>query len=576
MITFKKIKMQNFLSVGDKPVELTLDTHGITSISGENGSAKSAVCIDSIFYALYGKSFRHANLPRMVNSINKKGMLVEIEFEASGNRCRVVRGIKPNVFEIWINGKMKEQTASAKDYQAYLVKHVLKMDERTFRQVVVIGSSSYVPFMSLSAADRRTVVEQLLSLDLFESLNAAAKDRMREASDAKWRLEEEKSKLDIQAEMQRKHTKENVERLLKQLQDCDAEGKSLEASLDEARKKLKKAMESLDRRAYEEAKERKAKFDDALKKGGEWRAKQKYRLSERRKMRDFLEGNDICPTCSQKIEPDFVKRKLNEIRRLDEESEAEMQSFDEKWNRIAEQAEGVKAYLAEVSKKSAEINRLVADRESVERSIAFLGRQKDGIERQIDEERRALASDAGGLDVQIEEAEKNLRKCIDEIEVLDFLASEFKDSGVKARVISTHLPVINQLVRKYLGIVGFEVGFKFDEMFNESISSAKGSGDVEYANYSEGEKLRINCAILFAFRELAKLRSSISTNILVLDEFDQGTLDEDGFASVVNILKSCESQNIFVISHSTAEFDQIADRSLVARKVNGFSELSEN
>ena len=147
---------------------------------------------------------------------------------------------------------------------------------------------------------------------------------------------------------------------------------------------------------------------------------------------------------------------------------------------------------------------------------------------------------------------------------------------MKARVISTHLPVINQLVRKYLGIVGFEVGFKFDEMFNESISSAKGSGDVEYANYSEGEKLRINCAILFAFRELAKLRSSISANILVLDEFDQGTLDEDGFASVVNILKSCESQNIFIISHSTAEFDQIADRSLVARKVNGFSELSEN
>ena len=576
MITFKKVRMQNFLSVGDKPVELTLDTHGITSVSGENGTAKSAVCIDSVFYALYGKSFRHANIPRMVNAINKKGMLVELEFTASGNSCRIVRGVKPNVFEIWINGKLKEQTASAKDYQAYLVKHVLKMDEKTFRQVVVIGSSSYVPFMSLAAADRRTVVEQILSLDVFESLNAAAKDRTREVLDARSAVQAEMDRLNLQMEMHRKHGIENAERIAQQISECEAEERNLREGLDSVKSRLKKAMENLDRKAYEESKKRQAELEKAMKKGREWEAKRKWEASERRKTREFFEGRNVCPTCLQKLDPEFVRGRLAELEEAERKAEGEMEVFRGSWERIEEQAGKIGEYLAEVAKKSNEIKSLAAERDSVERSLAFLAKQKDSLERQADEERKTAASDAVDIERQAEEAEARLKECASEMEVLEFLASEFKDGGVKARVVATHLPVINQLVRKYLSIVGFEVGFRFDETFSESISSAKGSGDIEYANYSEGEKLRINCAILFAFRELAKLRSSISANLLVLDEFDQGTLDEEGFNSVVNILKSCEGQNIFVISHSTAEFDQISDRSLTARKVNGFSVLQEN
>ena len=575
MIRFRKVRMQNFLSVGNDPVELTLDTHPITSVSGDNGSAKSAICIDSVYYALYGKSFRHSNIPRMVNSITKKGMLVELEFDAMGNQFKIVRGIKPAVFQIWINGKLKEQTASAKDYQAYLSKHILKMDEKTFRQVVVIGSGSYVPFMSLSAAERRTVVEQLLSLDVFESLNAVLKDRTRDAADRKAALNEEKSRLALQMEMQKRHSRDNVERMLEQVRSCEQEEAKMVSRRDSLKASLKEAMASLNRREYEEAKARLAKLDDAVRKGGEWMAKESVRTGDRKRMQQFFRENVACPTCQQKLDAGFVAEKLAELDRLDREAEAERETVDRKFRGIVEQRDALKGWLAEVAKRSSEINRLSVDIESAERSLSFLARQKASVENQIDAERRALATESVGLDGQIEDAERKLAECADELEVLDFLAQEFKDSGVKARVVSAHLPAINQLIRKYLKIVGFEVDFRFDETFSESIS-AKGSESVEYASYSEGEKLRINCAILFAFRELAKMRSSVSSNLLVLDEFDQGTLDEDGFNSVVNILKSCEGQNIFVISHSTAEFDQIADRSLAARKVNGFSVLQEN
>jgi hypothetical protein len=232
-------------------------------------------------------------------------------------------------------------------------------------------------------------------------------------------------------------------------------------------------------------------------------------------------------------------------------------------------------WFAEVSKNGAEINLISTDRDAIDRNISFIERQKQALEKDIDEERKLAAGDTIELETQLEKIDAEMSDLLTEIEILEFFLMEFKDTGVKARVVQNHLTVINQLVGKYLKIVGFEIGFEFDEMFNESIST-KGMESFEYSNYSEGEKLRINCAILFSFRELAKIRSCVSTNILVLDEFDQGTLDEDGFTSVVNILKSCENQNIFIISHSTSEFDQISDRSLVARKVNGFSEIFEN
>lgn len=575
MIVFKKVKMKNFLSVGPKWVEVTLDTHGVTSVSGENGAAKSAVCIDSIYYALYGKSFRHTSIPRMVNSVTKKDMLIELEFENMGNSCRIVRGIKPNIFEIWVNGKLKEQSASAKDYQAYLSKHLLKMDEKTFRQIVVIGSGSYVPFMSLSAGDRRTVVEQLLSLDMFESLNEVAKQEMKSFDDRMYRLEHKRSEVDLKISMQKKHNEESVQRMIERIREHDREIEVLKTRKSDLDASLKQAISNLDRKKYEEAKSRLSDLDTALRKSSEWKAKKTVKDNERRKMLKFFNENCICPTCSQELDKSFVKSKLDELNEAEEASKKDLAVFESKVEEIRKQRDDLAEWVADVSRKSAEINRLASEKDSISGNISFIERQKLQLEKDIDEERRLAAGDTIGFETELEEIEKEIAGLGDEIEILEFFLMEFKDTGVKARVVSNHLAVINQLVSKYLKIVGFEIGFQFDEMFNESIST-KGMEAFEYSNYSEGEKLRINCAILFSFRELAKIRSCVSTNILVLDEFDQGTLDEDGFSSVVNILKSCENQNIFIISHSTSEFDQISDRSLVARKVNGFSEIFEN
>ena len=575
MIVFKKVRMKNFLSVGPKWVELTLDTHGVTSVAGENGSAKSAICIDSIYYALYGKSFRYANIPRMVNSITKKEMVVELEFENMGNSCKVVRGVKPGIFEIWVNGQLKEQNASAKDYQAYLSKHLLKMDEKTFRQIVVIGSSSYVPFMSLSAGDRRTVVEQLLSLDMFESLNTVAKQEMKDAEDRKYRLERKKDEIGIKISMQKKHNEESVQRMIEQIRSLEKDIEDYRGRKSNVSKALKEAMSSLDRTKYNEAKEKLSRIDDALQKSSEWKAKKAVKDNERKRMQSFFQDNCTCPTCFQELDKSFVKKKLTELKEAEEASLKDMEVFQKNWNALKSQKEGLEEWVAEVARKSAELNRLANEKESISSHISFLDQRRNAIEREIDEERKLALGDTIELENELEQVEKDFNEIRDQIEMLEFFLMEFKDTGVKARVVSNHLALINQLVCKYLKIVGFEIGFQFDEMFNESIST-KGMESFEYSNYSEGEKLRINCAILFSFRELAKIRSCVSTNILVLDEFDQGTLDEDGFNSVVNIIKSCESQNIFIISHSTSEFDQISDRSLVARKVNGFSELMDN
>ena len=575
MIVFKKVRMKNFLSIGPKWVELTLNTHGVTSVSGENGAAKSAVCIDSIYYALYGKSFRHANIPRMVNSVTKKEMVVELEFENMGNSCKVIRGVKPGIFEIWVNGKLKEQSASAKDYQAYLSKHLLKMDEKTFRQIVVIGSSSYVPFMSLSAGDRRTVVEQLLSLDMFEALNDVAKQEMRSIDDRMYRLQAKKSEVEVKISMQRKHNEESVLRMLQQVKDYERNIEELKQKRSGIEQALKKAMSSLDKRKYEEAREKLAKLDDAIRKSSEWKAKKTVKDAERRKMLKFFNENCTCPTCFQELNKSFVDGKIAELNEATEAFQKDMETFEKNLAGIKEQRDSLASWVSDIAKKSSEINRLASEKDALSGSISFVERQKFNVEQSIDEEKRLAAGDTIELETEMEEVQKEIASLKDKMEILEFFLMEFKDTGVKARVVSNHLAVINQLVGKYLKIVGFEIGFQFDEMFNESIST-KGMEAFEYSNYSEGEKLRINCAILFSFRELAKIRSCVSTNILVLDEFDQGTLDEDGFTSVVNILKSCENQNIFIISHSTSEFDQISDRSLVARKVNGFSEIFEN
>lgn len=572
MIVFKKISIKNFLSIGNKPVELELNTHNITSISGENGASKSAICIDSIFYALYGKSFRKVSLPKLINSYNKKGLWVELTFSVNQNEYRIVRGMKPNIFEIYVNGELKPPMANVKDYQAYLINHVLKMDEKTFRQLVVIGSSSYTPFMNLTAAERRVVIEQLLRIDIFSTMSQITKTYVSETNSLLTELKHQTDTLSLKIEMQKK----NDEALLKQI-ESDIESKKHEVELLKNDKNMvearyKDALSKIDKNYMEELKTKSKKTKEDWNTLEQLRMKKVSQGEQINKIMSFFEKNNICPTCTQKLEDSFVEEKMKELQEKKIKQNSDLKLFDDKIYELQQSyKQSVDAFnkIIQELNKAEEIKREVS---SIDSTIQFAMRQIHSLQDRLEREKNTVSEDVTSFIEELSVVRKSLGECQRKKEALSIIQDLLKDDGVKSIIIKSYLNIINALISKYLNIIGYNVIFELDENFNETIKS-KHMEAYEYNNFSEGERLRIDSAIMFAFRDLAKIQASISTNILILDEFDHGTLDTQGFESIVEILRNCRDENIFIISHATDYFGAIADRNLVAVKKNNFSEL---
>lgn len=572
MIVFKKISIKNFLSIGNKPVELELNTHNITSVSGENGASKSAICIDSIFYALYGKSFRKVSLPKLINSYNKKGLWVELTFSVNQNEYRIVRGMKPNIFEIYVNGELKPPMANVKDYQAYLINHVLKMDEKTFRQLVVIGSSSYTPFMNLTAAERRVVIEQLLRIDIFSTMSTITKTYVSETNSLLTELKHQTDTLSLKIEMQKK----NDEALLKQI-ESDIESKHHEVELlkndkSKVEARYKDALSQIDRNYMEELKTKSKKTKEDWNTLEQLRMKKVSQGEQINNIISFFEKNNICPTCTQKLEDSFVKEKMKELQEKKIKQNSDLKLFDDKIYELQQSyKQSVDAFnkIIQELNKAEEIKREVS---SIDSTIQFAMRQIRSLQDRLEKEKNTVSEDVTSFIEELSVVRKSLEECQRKKEALSIIQDLLKDDGVKSIIIKSYLNIINALISKYLNIIGYNVVFELDENFNETIKS-KHMEAYEYNNFSEGERLRIDSAIMFAFRDLAKIQSSISTNILILDEFDHGTLDTQGFESIVEILRNCRDENIFIISHATDYFGAIADRNLVAVKKNNFSEL---
>ena len=572
MIVFKKISIKNFLSIGNKPVELELNTHNITSVSGENGASKSAICIDSIFYALYGKSFRKVSLPKLINSYNKKGLWVELTFSVNQNEYRIVRGMKPNIFEIYVNGELKPPMANVKDYQAYLINHVLKMDEKTFRQLVVIGSSSYTPFMNLTAAERRVVIEQLLRIDIFSTMSQITKTYVSETNSLLTELFHQADTLSLKIEMQKK----NDEALLKQI-ESDIEEKKHDVELLKDKKtkvesRYQDALSQIDRNYMEELKSKSKKTKDDWNTLEQLRMKKVSQREQVNKIISFFEKNNVCPTCTQKLEDSFVAEKMKELHEKKMKQDSDLKLFDAKILELQQSyKQSVDAFnnIIQELNKAEEIKRDVS---SIDSTIQFAMRQIQSLQDRLEREKNTVSEDVTSFIEELSVVRKSLGECQRKKEALSIIQDLLKDDGVKSIIIKSYLNIINALISKYLNIIGYNVVFELDENFNETIKS-KHMEAYEYNNFSEGERLRIDSAIMFAFRDLAKIQSSISTNILILDEFDHGTLDTQGFESIVEILRNCRDENIFIISHATDYFGAIADRNLVAVKKNNFSEL---
>lgn len=574
MIQFKNIKIKNFLSIGEEVINLSLDSHAITLVSGENGTAKSAICVDSIYYALFGKSFRGINLNRLINSTNKKKLEVELDFHSNGNDYKIIRGMKPNRFEIYINGKLKEQLSTAKEYQNYLQNHILKIDEKTYKQIVVLGSTAYTSFMALPAADRRVIIEQLLNLNIFEYFVDYTKNEIKKIEDEKQRLDTKLSELNIKIQMYNKNKKSNIENYKKQIDEIKEKIEKTEQDKTNIILKIEEMTKSVDKDGYNIIIERKKKKQSIINEAKEIRGKLLSTKDNLAKTLKFFDKNNVCPTCNQSLDSDFIKHKIETITE-------EYNSYDDKINGIDSKLEEIYTAIDDYNRKIEkydvvfkEINQLTNTSRLYSNNIEMYNNQIKTYQKRIEEEKNINIENISGLDSEISKINGDIELLNKKMNVLNFFVQEFKDSGVKTKIISSYIDIINRLIQKYLKIEGYEINFQFDEYFIENIG-ASGMENFEFNNLSEGERKRVDIAILFAFRDLSQIKSCVSTNILVLDEADSGTLDSEGFSSLINILKSCKNQNVFIISHSGIDFEEISDRHYEIKKIDGFSYAME-
>jgi DNA repair exonuclease SbcCD ATPase subunit len=569
MIIFNTIRWKNFLSTGNQFTEIKLDRSPNTLIVGENGGGKSTM-LDALCFSLFGKPFRNINKPQLVNSINKKQLLVEVEFQSGRKSYKIVRGIKPNLFEIYVDGDLINQDAAARDYQKYLEESILKLNYKSFTQIVILGSASFTPFMQLPSGTRREIIEDLLDIQIFTTMNVVLRDKLNALKDqiqeADGKLEVLKQKASIQ--------KEYVETLEANKEKRVDEIKSRITECDTSIAALQKTVEFLehDKGISEETRKALGDLDTKQKKLEQFKTKFSSQLRDIQKEISFYEETDDCPSCKQKI-PHEHKSSL-----VDERKD-KMQTLNEGMDKLSEEFERLQELLTihqEISRQIAEFdNKILSNNGEIivqQRLIQALNLELNDISTKtgdIDAEKAKLKSYAKEVLAQNEDK----AKLNEEKHYMDAVSTLLKDTGIKTKIIRQYLPVINKLVNKYLQAMDFFVQFNLDEKFDETIKS-RHRDDFSYASFSEGEKQRIDLALLFTWRTIAKMKNSVATNLLILDEVFDSSLDNNGTDYVMSLLDTLgEETNVFVISHKG---DQLFDkfRSLIKfEKKNNYSEM---
>lgn len=571
MITFHTIRYKNFLSTGNQWTEIELDTHKNTLIMGHNGSGKSTF-LDALTFALFGKPFRKVNKGNVVNSINGKNCIVEIEFTTNNKKYKIIRGAKPNVFEIYCNDAMVNQDAAAKDYQDHLEKHILRMNYKSFTQVVILGSASFVPFMQLSPGDRRAVIEDLLDIQIFTAMSNVVKNRLqmnREGLEKNRITLTSKEENKGYIEQTLKSLKANSEEKLKELQakkeDLEIDLKTADVGVTNHRMLLEKAMEeNLDLTPL------KSKHSKLI----GFRAKMEGNRERIEKDNSFFESNDTCPTCRQSIEESFKKDTIDS-------NEKKIAELDDGLNKVSEQIDSVLSEIEKIDEVLTKINELKMGLSSAKSSYNNIANNL----RQVVEQIESFA----GSDKTTQESERQLQTVqhdistlqteketlLDERQYIDLATTLLKDGGIKTKIIKQYLPIINKHINKYLAKLGFFVNFNINESFEESIKS-RYRDEFSYHNFSEGEKLRIDLAILLTWRQIAKLKNSVNVNILVFDEILDRAMDGAGTDEFIKIMWDMgdKGTNVFVISHKNDMVDRF-QRTVKFEKVKNFSTLTK-
>lgn len=537
MIYFKKIRWKNFLSTGNAFTEIYLDRSPSTLIVGENGSGKSTL-LDALTYSLFNKPFRNVTKPQLINSINNKNLLVEVEFSIGKKEYMIRRGAKPALFEIICDGEVLNQDASVRDYQKYLEESILKLNYKSFTQIVILGSASFTPFMQLPLASRREIIEDLLDIQIFTSMNQVLKQKMSDLRDKVRDLEaglevaKQKALLQkqyietLESDKQKKieKIKEDIAELEEKIQEHSAQSAALTKNL-EAMGDVSTELKSLEDKRKEVYKN----------------------LQSQKKELTFYHDHDDCPTCKQGIPHEF-----KEV--MEKEKSAEIDSLESSLEDIITLYEKTKAKMDEVLELESQIsdanNEVINNQKIVQTYYSNLKEAQEQVG-DIAEEKSKLKELA--KEVVAQGKEKN--EMSEEKHYYDAASSLLKDSGIKTKIISQYLPVINKLVNKYLAAMDFFVQFELDDTFKETIKS-RFRDKFSYANFSEGEKQRIDLALIFTWRTIAKMKNSSSTNLLLLDEVMDGSLDGMGMEYVMTLLNaaSAENTNVFVISHRGDQF----------------------
>jgi len=569
MIIFEKISWKNFLSTGNHSTEVNLSSDPTTLIVGSNGAGKSTI-LDALTFSLYGKSFRKINKAQLINSSNEKDCFVTIEFSINGVNWKVERGIKPNIFKIYKNGEELNQSSSALDQQKWLEQSVLKMNYKSFTQIVILGSSTFVPFMQLPAASRREVVEDLLDIRIFSSMNLLIKDKIRVIKDEIRTLELKKESLNEKVHMQREfiqkvenEAESNIEFKNKKIDKLDDEVASLMKKtehLDEEVKAKQLILESYNGSS------------DKLKEYNTIKGKITQKISNIVKEHKFFSENRVCPTCEQDIEESF---RLNRIDDSQNKAEELRKGFEELQDAIK------KEELREFNFKqtSGEISNLLNGISKNNTLISTCQRQIRDLEQEIQRITDQLANRNTENEKLItfqESLEDTYKKLADKKESIsyhDFTYSLLKDGGVKTKIIKKYLPLINQQVNRFLQIMDFYINFKLDEEFNETVESPIHE-DFSYASFSEGEKSRIDLALIFAWREVARFKNSVNTNLMLFDEVFDSSLDSFGTDEFLRIIRYIvKDVNVFVISHKNGMEDKF-EKVIRYEKVKGYSRIA--
>ena len=568
MITFEKIRWKNFLSTGNQFNEVELDKESTTLIIGSNGAGKSTI-LDALCFSLYGKAFRKINKPQLINTTNEKGCVVEIEFSVNSTSWKVVRGIKPNVFEIYRDDQPLDQNASAVDQQKWLEQTVLKMNYKSFTQIVILGSSSFVPFMQLPVNSRREVVEDLLDIRIFSSMNVLIKDKIRS-------LKEEMRTLDLKKE----NLKDKVEMQKNFIEELEKRGK---ANITQKKEKITALLSSVDGYVHENGElesesislqkelEEVQGATKKLREFGSVKGKLSQKISNLVKEHKFFTDNTTCPTCTQSIEEGF---RINKIK----DSQDKAQSLQQGYKELEEAIKNEELRESTFQRISKEVTNLLHGISQNNTRISGCQQQIKQLESEIQtiteqlENRNTEHEKLEDFKDKLQETWESVGEKKENTFYHDFAYNLLKDGGVKAMIIKKYLPLINQSVNKYLQMMDFYINFKLDEEFNETIETPIHE-DFTYSSFSEGEKMRIDLALLFTWREVARFKNSVNTNLLIMDEVFDSSLDGFGTEDFLKIIRfTIKDCNIFVISHKSG-LEEKFEKVLEYEKIRGFSRL---